>query len=129
MTADAVLDICAAEQPAGVIAQLGGQTPLRLARTLRKISEGSPSVGEVIAVGGVALVINTPRGGHGARTDGHEIRAADVRAGIPCITAIEAGGAAAAAIASRRPSPPRPLQDAGLPGPAGRAFQPGTATV
>ena len=34
VTSDAVLDICAAERPVGVIAQLGGQTPLRLARTL-----------------------------------------------------------------------------------------------
>ena len=35
VTVDAVLDICAAERPVGVIAQLGGQTPLRLARTPR----------------------------------------------------------------------------------------------
>ena len=34
LTVDAVLDICDAEQPLGVIAQLGGQTPLRLARAL-----------------------------------------------------------------------------------------------
>jgi carbamoyl-phosphate synthase large subunit len=98
-------------------------------RSVRKISEGSPNVGELIAAGGVALVINTPRGGHGARTDGFEIRAAAVRAGIPCITTIEAGGAAAAAIVSRRSSPPRPLQDAAHPGPGRRAFRPGTATV
>ena len=98
-------------------------------RSVRKISEGSPNVGELIAAGGVALVINTPRGGHGARTDGYEIRAAAVRAGIPCITTIEAGGAAAAAIASRRSSPPRPLQDAALPVPSGGAFRPGATTV
>ena len=34
VTIDAVLDICEAERPVGVIAQLGGQTPLRLARAL-----------------------------------------------------------------------------------------------
>ncbi|MBM3664423.1 MAG: carbamoyl-phosphate synthase large subunit, partial [Actinobacteria bacterium] len=35
VTLDAVLDICQAEQPVGVIAQLGGQTPLRLAAPLK----------------------------------------------------------------------------------------------
>ncbi len=34
VTLDAVLDICALERPAGVITQLGGQTPLRLAADL-----------------------------------------------------------------------------------------------
>ena len=43
VTIDAVLDICEAEQPVGVIAQLGGQTPLRLARALA--DEGVPVLG------------------------------------------------------------------------------------
>ncbi|MGE3141175.1 MAG: carbamoyl-phosphate synthase large subunit, partial [Thermoleophilia bacterium] len=43
VTIDAVLDICAVEQPAGVIAQLGGQTPLRLARGLAEA--GVPILG------------------------------------------------------------------------------------
>ena len=34
VTLDAVLDVCAVERPHGVITQLGGQTPLRLARDL-----------------------------------------------------------------------------------------------
>ena len=42
VTADAVLDICAAERPVGVIAQLGGQTPLRLARTLAEAGVPDP---------------------------------------------------------------------------------------
>ena len=43
VTLDAVLDICALERPAGVIAQLGGQTPLRLAAALA--GEGVPVLG------------------------------------------------------------------------------------
>ena len=43
LTVDSVLDICEAEQPVGVIAQLGGQTPLRLARALA--DEGVPVLG------------------------------------------------------------------------------------
>ncbi|MGB1376964.1 MAG: carbamoyl-phosphate synthase large subunit, partial [Miltoncostaeaceae bacterium] len=43
VTLDAVLDICRAEKPVGVIAQLGGQTPLRLAAPLE--AEGVPVLG------------------------------------------------------------------------------------
>ncbi|MGZ5347409.1 MAG: carbamoyl-phosphate synthase large subunit, partial [Solirubrobacterales bacterium] len=43
LTVDAVLDICARERPLGVIAQMGGQTPLRLARHLA--AEGIPLLG------------------------------------------------------------------------------------
>ncbi len=36
LTAEEVLEVCRVEQPVGVIAQLGGQTPLKLARTLKE---------------------------------------------------------------------------------------------
>jgi carbamoyl-phosphate synthase large subunit len=68
-------------------------------------------VGKLIAAGDIALVINTPRGGFGARTDGFEIRAAAVRAGIPCITTIDAAEAAALAISDSGGARPRALQD------------------
>ena len=92
----------------------------------KKISEaGSPHVGELIARGEVALVVNTPRGGRGARTDGYEIRAAAIRAGIPCITTIDAAEAAAAAVAARwGAGRPRALQDGIEDGPPGTAFRP-----
>jgi carbamoyl-phosphate synthase large subunit len=94
---------------------------------VRKISEGSPHVGDLIAAGEVALVVNTPRGGHGARTDGFEIRAAAVRAGIPCITTIEAAEAAAVAVGAVRPARPRALQDAAVAAGGDRAaFRPGS---
>ena len=78
---------------------------------VRKISEGSPHIGELIANGRVALVINTPRSGHGARTDGYEIRAAAIRAGIPYVTTIEAARAAVLAVTDRGSARPRALQD------------------
>jgi len=43
LAAEDVLAVCQAERPVGVIAQLGGQTPLELARTLR--DEGVPILG------------------------------------------------------------------------------------
>jgi len=94
-----------------------------------KISEGAPHVGDLIEQGRIDLVINTPQGGQGARTDGFEIRAAAIRAGIPCITTIEAGAAAAAAIAAGGAGYPRALQDGGRPTRPGRAFRPGPAAV
>ncbi|MFD4248749.1 carbamoyl-phosphate synthase large subunit [Amycolatopsis thermoflava] len=65
---------------------------------VRKYSEGSapdePNVVEVIASGGVDMVINTPYGNSGPRIDGYEIRTAAVSRDIPCITTVQ--GAAAA---------------------------------
>jgi carbamoyl-phosphate synthase large subunit len=98
-------------------------------RAIKKLTEGSPNAVDLIADGAIDLVINSPRGGPGARADGYEIRAAAIRAGIPCITTIEAGQAAAAAIASQLASPPRPLQDHGRQGASERAFRPGAARV
>jgi carbamoyl-phosphate synthase large subunit len=80
-------------------------------RAVRKILEGPPHVGELIDQGLIDLVINTPRGGFGARTDGFEIRAAAVRAGIPCITTIDAAEAASMAIVGAGSGRPRALQD------------------
>jgi carbamoyl-phosphate synthase large subunit len=51
--------------------------------------------------GEVDLVVNTPTGS-GARSDGWEIRRAAVAAGVPCITTISGGVAAARAIAVAR---------------------------
>jgi carbamoyl-phosphate synthase large subunit len=69
--------------------------------TLNKIGEGSPHVVDWIERGDVDLVINTPVG-TGARTDGYEIRSAAVSRGIPCITTLSGGIAAARAISAAR---------------------------
>jgi carbamoyl-phosphate synthase large subunit len=82
------------------------------AEVLHKIGEGSPNVVDWIERGEVDLVINTPVG-TGARTDGYQIRSAAVARGIPCITTMAGGMAAARAIsAARRGAPPvMALQD------------------
>ena len=68
---------------------------------LNKIGEGSPHVVDWIERGDVDLVINTPTGS-GARSDGYEIRRAAVARGIPCITTVSGGYAAARAISKAR---------------------------
>jgi carbamoyl-phosphate synthase large subunit len=75
------------------------------AETINKIGEGSPHVVDWIERGEVDLVVNTPVG-TGARTDGYEIRTAAVARGIPCITTMAGGMAAARAIAAARRGAP-----------------------
>ena len=72
---------------------------------LNKIAEGSPHVVDWIERGDVDLVINTPTG-TAARTDGYEIRGAATARGIPCITTLSGGMAAARAIAAARHGAP-----------------------
>jgi carbamoyl-phosphate synthase large subunit len=75
------------------------------ATEINKIGEGSPHVVDWIERGAVDLVINTPVG-TGARADGYEIRSAAVARGIPCITTMAGGLAAARAIAVARRGEP-----------------------
>ncbi|HEX8976345.1 MAG TPA: carbamoyl-phosphate synthase large subunit [Solirubrobacteraceae bacterium] len=75
------------------------------AEEINKIGEGSPHVVDWIEQDKVDLVINTPVG-TGARTDGYEIRSAAVARGIPCITTMSGGMAAARAIAAARRGEP-----------------------
>jgi carbamoyl-phosphate synthase large subunit len=75
------------------------------ATSINKIGEGSPHVVDCIERGEVDLVINTPVG-TGARTDGYEIRSAAITRGIPCITTMSGGLAAARAIISARRGEP-----------------------
>ncbi|HTX29920.1 MAG TPA: carbamoyl-phosphate synthase large subunit [Solirubrobacteraceae bacterium] len=75
---------------------------------INKIGEGSPHVVDWIERGDVDLVINTPVG-TGARADGYEIRTAAIARGIPCITTISGGIAAARAISAARRGAPEVL--------------------
>ena len=68
---------------------------------LEKVGEGSPNVVDWIENGDVDLVVNTPTGS-GARTDGWQIRRAAITRGIPCLTTLSGGLAAARAIAAAR---------------------------
>ncbi len=78
---------------------------VRVDAVLEKFGQGSPNVVDWIEEGEVDLVINTPTGS-GARADGWEIRRAAVARGIPCITTLSGGHAAARAIAAARAGAP-----------------------
>jgi carbamoyl-phosphate synthase large subunit len=97
---DLGFEIIATRGTAGAMRRMG--IP---AETINKIGEGSPHVVDWIERGGVDLVINTPVG-TGARTDGYEIRSAAIARGIPCITTMAGGMAAARAIAAARRGEP-----------------------
>jgi carbamoyl-phosphate synthase large subunit len=79
---------------------------------IKKISEGSPNVVDLIESGEVDFVINTPTGS-GARSDGYEIRRAAIARGIPCITTMSGASAAQRAIqaAQRGDGQVRSLQE------------------
>ncbi len=86
------------------------------AEIVGKFSEGPGNVVEMIAAGEIDLVLNTPwgsPGNSGPRVDGYEIRTAAVAAGIPCLTTVQAAGAAVQGIEelSRGEISVRSLQD------------------
>jgi carbamoyl-phosphate synthase large subunit len=93
---DLGFEIAATGGTAGAIARMG--IPVE---RLNKLGEGSPHVVDKIEGGDVVLVINTPTG-TAARSDGYEIRRAAIARGIPCITTMAGGMAAARAIAAAR---------------------------
>ncbi len=69
------------------------------------------SVVDLIKRGRCNLVINTPEGGSGPRTDGYLIREAALAARIPCITTIAGAAAAVHAIANARSETALSLQE------------------
>ena len=68
---------------------------------INKLSEGGENAIDLIREHRCDLVINTPTGS-GARADGHAIRTAAVRHGIPCVTTMTGASAAVRAIAAQR---------------------------
>ena len=80
---------------------------------VRKVTETGegPSVVDLIRRGRCNLVINTPFGGSGARTDGYLIREAALVARVPCITTLSGGAAAVYAIANARREESLSLQE------------------
>jgi carbamoyl-phosphate synthase large subunit len=100
---DLGLRIVATRGTAQAIARMG--VPVE---TLNKIGEGHPHVVDWIERGEVDMVINTPVG-TGARSDGYEIRRAAIARGIPCVTTLSGGMAAARAIASARAGDESPV--------------------
>ncbi|AAM02879.1 carbamoyl-phosphate synthase large subunit [Methanopyrus kandleri] len=65
---------------------------------VRKVSEGSPNIVDLIREGEIDLIINTPTEGKDARRDGYAIRRAAVKFKVPYITTIAAAKAAVEAI-------------------------------
>ena len=102
---DRGFSIVATRGTAGAIARMG--IPVE---RLNKLGEGSPHVVDWIERGDVDLVINTPTG-IAARADGYEIRRAAIARGVPCITTMAGGMAAARAIASAGEGEVRSLQE------------------
>ncbi len=74
-----------------------------VATLVSKVGQGDLGVDavELIASGGVQLVVNTPTGST-ARSDGAAIRTACVGHGVPCLTTLAAGFAAARGIEETR---------------------------
>jgi carbamoyl-phosphate synthase large subunit len=68
---------------------------------VRKVTEGGEgaTVVDLVRRGHCDLVVNTPFGGSGARSDGYLIREAALTARVPCITTIAGARAAVRAIA------------------------------
>ena len=83
-----------------VLATSGTAAALRSAGVkvdeVKKISEGSPNINDLIAEGKVDFMINIPFG-HATRSDGYELRSAAVRHGVPYATTT--AGAQAMALA------------------------------
>ncbi|EFV15002.1 carbamoyl-phosphate synthase large subunit [Segniliparus rugosus] len=63
--------------------------------------ESPKSIVEAIRAGEIAMVINTPAGHSGTRSDGYEIRGATVVADIPCVTTAQGASAAVQGIEAR----------------------------
>jgi carbamoyl-phosphate synthase large subunit len=95
------------------------------ADVVRKVSEGSPHVVDLIGDGGVDLVLNTPFG-IGPRSDGYLIRTAAVTHGVPCITTMSGILAAIQGIESLRHGPldVAPLQEHQAGGGGSRGEEP-----
>jgi carbamoyl-phosphate synthase large subunit len=80
---------------------------------VRKVTEAGdgPTVVDLIRRGRCNLVVNTPFGGSGARTDGYLIREAALVARVPCITTMSGAAAAVDAIANARREESLSLQE------------------
>ena len=100
---DTIVDVARRLRSSGLhlIGTEGTVTHLRdhgiTAIPIKKVSEGSPNVVDLIRAGKVDLIINTPEARQGRR-DGYEIRRAAVDFSVPYITTIQAAIAAGDAI-------------------------------
>ncbi|HEV2878658.1 MAG TPA: carbamoyl-phosphate synthase large subunit, partial [Candidatus Eremiobacteraceae bacterium] len=80
---------------------------------VNKIAEGSPHVVDLIAEGGVDLVINNVAANSVAQSDGYRIRHAALEGGVACLTSLDTVRALVLALEARveRPIEVRSLQE------------------
>ena len=69
---------------------------------VKKVSEGSPNIVEMIHRREIDLVVNTPTKGKRSLSDGFKIRRAAIETGVPIITTIEAARGIIDAIKARK---------------------------
>jgi carbamoyl-phosphate synthase large subunit len=80
---------------------------------VRKVTEQGegPTVVDLVRLGHCDLIVNTPFGDPGARSDGYLIREAALVARVPCITTLSGAAAAVHAIANARTEESMSLQE------------------
>ena len=92
--------ICSTEGTARVLR--GGNVKCEVVEKISGPHDGErPNVGDMIANGEIALIINTPDG-PGSRGDGYRLRTEAVRRGVTCVTALTAANAYVAAVEAVR---------------------------
>lgn len=92
--------ILATSGTAGMLRRNG--VPCESVLKQHEAAEGEKSIVDMIYAGEVNLILNTPAGTAGARTDGYDIRAAAVNAGIPLVTTVQGVTAAVQGIEALR---------------------------
>ena len=85
---------------------------------VEKISGPHPNVGDLIAAGEIALMINTPYG-PGSRGDGYKLRTEAIRHGVTCVTALSGANAYVSAIEAVREAAAGTNEVAGILPPQG----------
>ena len=93
-------DICSTEGTARVLR--GGNVTCEIVEKISGPHDGErPNIGDLIADGKIAVIINTPYG-PGSRGDGYLLRTEAVRRGVTCVTAMSAANTYVSAIEAVR---------------------------
>mgnify|MGYP001255492199 FL=1 len=93
-------DICSTEGTARVLR--GGNVTCEVVEKISGPHDGErPNIGDLIADGKIAVIINTPYG-PGSRGDGYMLRTEAVRRGVTCVTAMSAANTYVSAIEAVR---------------------------
>ena len=92
--------VCSTEGTARVLR--GGNVPCEVVGKISGAHDGElPNIGDMIANGEIALIINTPYG-PGSRGDGYHLRSEAIRRGVTCVTALAAANAYVSALEARQ---------------------------